>query len=210
MAWQDHFCLSLCVAPPKLARIMKKSCGVLQRPPAFILFKTTDSTNHAFDWTNLRGSGGGIISLVEWFSLRNTPESRIKTNQEIHRFDFDQSAGAELWIRPISSDETPAVNQDCGINHIITLAGKGHLLVQRAAYFCNGCPRTANTVIKTFIFVRRETEKPRKLAHSTEMIGENITQMMLWQSNTLVLIITVLVLITKLFQALWQSFLVYQ
>lgn len=99
----------------------QKICGVLQRLQAFILFKTTDSTNHVFDWTNLPGSGGGIISSVKWFSRHSTPELWNKTNQENYHFDFDQSAGAELWI---SKDETPGANQDCGINHIIRMVRK--------------------------------------------------------------------------------------
>lgn len=89
---------------------------MLWRLQAFILFKTTDSTNHAFDWTNLPGSGGGIISSVKWFSRHSTPELWNKTNQENHHFDFDQSAKAKLWI---SRDETPGANQDRGIDHII-------------------------------------------------------------------------------------------
>lgn len=107
-----------------MARRVKKRSGVLQRPQVFILFKTTDSTNHRFDWTNLPGSRGAIISSVKWFSCRSTPELWNKTNQENHHFDFDQSTRAELWIRPISGDETPGANQDCGINHVIRMARK--------------------------------------------------------------------------------------
>lgn len=122
----------------RLAERVKKSRGALQRLRAFILFKTTDSTNHAFDWTNLLGSGGGIISSVKWFSRRGTPELWNKTNQENHRFDFDQSGGAELWI---SGDEAPAANQHCWSKPCNQSGEKGHLLEYHANCLSRRLPK---------------------------------------------------------------------
>ncbi len=144
---------------------------MLQTLQAFILFKTTDSTNHAFDWTNLPGSGGGIISSVKCFSRRSTPELWNKTNQENHHFDFDQSATAELWIRPISRDETPGANQHCGINHIIRMARKVTYWYTMLIAFAMAAPELAILLWKWGLFlcvcVCWETERLRKLAHST-------------------------------------------
>lgn len=145
MTWQDHFPLLVHINRLKEWKKKKKSDGVLQRLQAFILFKTTDSTNHAFDWTNLPGSGGGIISSVKWFSRRSTPELWNKTNQENHHFDFDQSAKAKLWI---SRDETPGANLDWGINHIIRIVSTVIFWYTMLIALKNVCPRFCDTVLK--------------------------------------------------------------
>lgn len=170
MAWQDHSGLSPWVGASKLAwRVGEKSCGVLQTWQAFILFKTTDSSNHAFDWTNLPGSGGGIINSVKWFSRRSTPELWNKTNQENHCFDFDQSAKAELWIRPISRDKTPGANQDFGIHHIIRMARKVTYWYTTLIAFAMTAPELAIWLWKfeEFLSACVERQRLRKLAHST-------------------------------------------
>lgn len=75
------------------------------RCPAFFPFKTTDSSNLAFDLANLLGSGAGIISAAlqsSGIKQISGAIALILTNQTKQKIELDQSTGTK-HLEPIKT-----------------------------------------------------------------------------------------------------------